>query len=281
MEKKTQPSPAEQAEAMVAALLQHCRALEITVVRRVGTPTEQPLDRPHMIQSVADLERLMAWLRAENSLRDGQVLVRPYPGQPHPWLILDDLPIPRALAVAGKYAALAVETSTGNSQVRLLANSSLTTEERGRVQAALCELAGADKGSAAGDKWGRLPGFTNRKPSRRGQWTNLLADSTLTLTRPAFDPTPFLTDLHLHPANQQPVAGGVWANPPSPRHDGQGGYVEEFSFACHRLRDGWEPARVIDAVADHAAGRGKRRTAAQARQYAERTVAAALARRFK
>lgn len=62
------------------------------------------------------------------------------------------------------------------------------------------------------------------------------------------------------------------------RHFCAVGFVNECTFACHLLRAGVPASEVVDAIARHARERGKRRTAALARGYAEKTVAAPLKR---
>lgn len=255
----------QQTDAFVTALLKHCIEAEVQSIRNIGTPDEEPAS-VHPLRDLADLERLRGWLWHENASRAGQILIRPAVRAAHPWLFLDDVPRSQAERIAGKYAALVVETTPGNCQIRLLAADVLVESERTEIQRDLAARVGGDAGSIAGSKWGRLPGYRNRKPGR-DCWTNFLLDTTNTAPRLAVVPP-------RQPEAAQPGGRGLHPSR-TPAADG-GGYAAEFAFACHRLRDGLDCGEVIRLVADNAMRRGKRSSAAQARKYAERTVAAAL-----
>jgi hypothetical protein len=263
-------TPRLQAETFAAALLRHCEAVEVTVIRYIGTNREQTLGRPHRVRTLDDLGALWPWLRAENATRSANIYIRPCPASDHPWLFLDDLPTSRALAISRKYAALVVETSVGNTQIRLLVDRDLSTSERAEVQGHLARLVSADPGSTAGDKWGRLPGFTNRKLGKSGQWTNLLADTTESAPRYAPD---------LRASSPPPREGeGVVASP-SPRRactDGSDtdNSVLEFAYACHALRAGVDPDAVTAQIVARVAASGRKKN----HDYAMRTVAAAMSK---
>lgn len=213
---------------------------------------------------------LLAWAAFENTNNDANVYIRPNPGNAHPWLFMDDLPGSVATAICHKYKSLIIQTSLGNYQARLLANRPLNTRERGTVQAALvARLRGsADPGSTAGDKWGRLPGFRQRKPGKE-TWTNLITDSTSQAA--VFDPSPYL--VHPKPAFSFPLRGGVGY-----REDGHGGFREEFAFACHCLRRQEQEEVIVSKIAKHALTRGKRRSMKQAESYARKLLDQAQAR---
>ncbi|MDA8256588.1 MAG: DNA-primase RepB domain-containing protein [Betaproteobacteria bacterium] len=260
----------KQTDHFIAALLHHGGAVEVMALRAVGTEAEEPT-RARTVRSLADLERLRGWLWHENASRDANIFARPAPGEPHPWLFLDDVARPAAEKIAGRWACLVVETSPGNCQLRILTDRPLAESERTDVQRALAVLAKADPGSVAGNKWGRLPGFKNMKPGRGGCWTNLLLDTTTT-ARPLPADYP-ATAAAPSPGGASRHKGGGVGYPPE---DAAGGFRAEFAWACHRLRDGLDVGDVVRLVADHAMRRGKRKTWAQAVKYAERTVAAAM-----
>lgn len=272
--------PRKQTDIFVMALLRHCSTVEIQVAWNLETEVEK-WSSVRVARSLAEFEPLRGWLGANNASQNGQILIRPAAGDEHPWLLLDDVPEAKAMAISSKYAALVVwtsknkDTGEGNCQVRLLADRPLSANERLAIQGELvARLRGAeiraDTGSTSGVKMGRLPGFRNSKPGR-DNWTNLLADTTATAPRYAVVSPP-------SERAEEPGGRGI----PDHRHatavhgsgeaDGEGGYVSEFSFACRRLRDGRPEHEVIEAIAQHALARGKRRTPAQARKYAETTV---------
>jgi hypothetical protein len=273
------------AKAMIDALSAHAPALEIGVIERIGQETESSMIS-HPLAS--NLDSLLAWAGVENTRKQANVYIRPVPAIAHPWLFLDDLPESVARKIAGKYAALVIETTSAactggeaNCQIRLLAFRDLNSKERYAIQSALVMLLQAgDPASTAGDKWGRLVGFKNRK-SGRESWTNLLANTLQ--SRPAFDPEQILKTEKTGSGFSRPL-GGPWSckqttNAPQPVSKsssfGGGDSTKEFAFACHSLRAGKPKDDVIRLVAEHALERGKRPTAAAAERYAVKTVTAA------
>ncbi len=260
----------QQTNAFVQSLLNHCGALEVMALRNIGTDVEQPTT-PRVVHGLDDIERLRGWLWHENAARAANIFVRPA-DDAHPWLFLDDVSKEKAKKIAGRWAALVVETSPGNCQLRILASRPLAEAERFEIQKALAVMHGGDLGSTAGKKWGRLPGFKNMKPGRMGCWTNFVADTAAT-ARPFRPDLPDKTVLP-SPAGHRPAnPGGAWATTPG---DGTGEFKKEFAFACHHLRDGLDAGEIARLIADHALRRGKRRTWPEALRYGEKTVAAAL-----
>lgn len=266
--------PRKQTDIFVMALLQHSSAVEIQVCWDIDTEAER-WSSVLVARNLAEFDALRGWLRANNASQNGQILIRPAAEEDHPWLLIDDVPLAQALGIARKYAALVVETSKDNCQVRLLADRPLSANERHAIQDELVTRlrrsgSRADKGSTSGVKMGRLPGFRNRKPGR-DNWTNLLADTTATAPRYAVVSPPA--------ARAEESGGRGLPSPDVPsRHtvvrssDGEGGYINEFSFACHRLRSGWTEDKIIEAIAQQALERKKRPTMAQAFRYARETV---------
>ena len=217
----------------------------------------------------------------------------------HPWLLADDVPTAAALAFSGRRAALVIETSPGNCQLRVLADRALSMPDRTTAQRALREHLHGDPGSIAGDKWGRLAGFKNQKPGRDACWTNLLrsdlagrpvsASALLAQSAsvpgcgsaPALAPlTSALGQWRCAQGQGSPAvraaAGG--ARPEAGPADRAGGSKIDFAWACAQIRAGADPQSIIGAITAAALGRKKRPTEAGCRDYAERTVKGAQAR---
>lgn len=176
--------PMDQARAMISALRAAMPAgagLQIGLLPRVGTPRQGAMQTLPLPPG-ADPEPLLRQARGAQMRVSAQVLIRPDPDRSHPWLLVDDLPEAKALALAARRAALVVRTSPGNCQARLLADRPLSQDERRQCQDALVCLIGGDDNCRSGEKWGRLAGFTNRKPTpgKTGTWTELLADTSST-----------------------------------------------------------------------------------------------------
>ena len=110
------------------------------------------------------------WLKGENA-RGAAIYIRPGDRlQAHPWLFVDDLDLItiEEMVMAGHIPALVIETSPKNHQVWLKASHDLNAKDRSLANKRLAKLYGGDLASADGQHFGRLAGFTNRKPD---YWT--------------------------------------------------------------------------------------------------------------
>ncbi len=272
-----------------------CETLEIGVLPYIGRDNECGLFSRTVGNNITGL---LNWARFQNASQSAQIYVRPHPHTDHPWLFLDDVTAEMALRISQKYAAVVVETSKGNCQIRLLSPAALSCSERATVQKSIAPKVMADRASTAGDKWGRLAGFQNRKPGKEGWWTPIVADTTQ--TRPRFDPAPFMTatngsDGHTPqkssshgwceatPRKISPLGGRVSSVSNS------GGSVQctgseserEFTWVINRIRWflerrpemlGCELSKMVENLIQRATARGKR----DPDQYANRTIAAAM-----
>jgi hypothetical protein len=221
--------------------------------------------------SLAEYRRAAGWLRHKNA-QGCNIWVRPADAV-HPFVMLDDLLPARAVAVARKYRCAAVETSPGSAQLWLVMSCALPREQRQDVAKALCALVGADPCAVGEPRWGRLPGYRQRKPGKCGM-TRLLAISA---DGPALDPAPYLSP---SPAPARAAARrGLTSYTRSASDESKlDESKREFAFACHSLRAGASPDSIASAIAARALARGKRRTEQQALSYARHTVQAAQAR---
>ena len=261
--------------------------LEIGALCRIGTAEAALLRRT--LAPAADPAGLLAWAGWQQIHEHAQILIRPDPAASHPWLLADDIPVADALAFAGKRAALVIETSPGNTQLRVLADRPLSMPERTQAQRALREHLGGDPGSIAGDKWSRLAGFKNQKPGRGGCWTNLLRHD---LTARPVSASALLAGCASAPALASLTSaagrGGVQgqgspavraaaggARPEAGPADAPGGSKIDFAWACAQVRAGADPEALIDTLAAAALARGKRHDESSARAYAWRTISAA------
>jgi len=114
-----------------------------------------------------DIDAALTWLRRENA-RGAHIFVRPHGA--HALSLIDDLNAENIdrMMDHGFQPAVVIETSPGNFQVWL--NHGQTISDRTFSTQAAKELArrfGGDSSSADWRHFGRLAGFTNRKPTRR------------------------------------------------------------------------------------------------------------------
>ncbi len=117
----------------------------------------------------------LPWARAENAA-GADIYVRPARGSLWPFVFLDDVGEPMALAITRKYRALAVQTSpAGGFHVWLATTRPLDEVRRRDAQRWLADRVHADPASTSGEHLGRLAGFRNWK--RAGVWVNVVADS--------------------------------------------------------------------------------------------------------
>lgn len=290
--------------ALTAAIdwLQPAAALEILALHNPGSADRR-------LRSIATLapdddlsvHRAALAVAGKANAQGANILIRPAPLAAHPWVWVDDLPTPRAVALAQQWACLVIETRPGNSQAWLRLDADLRHPERTKIAARLAERLGGDPGAANGSQPGRLPGFKNAKPDAGGAWTNLIADTSR--SRPHAPHAALLALAAAAPSAAVLSAAGGGEAPPVPLHvpscptslspgqrpkaappggnrvDGNNSTTgeanesaREFAFACHRLRAGWPRDRIEAAIASRAAARGKRRNPAQAAAYARQTV---------
>ncbi len=273
--------PMAQALAMIAALraVAPTTGLEIGLLPHVGTPRQGALQRLPLAPD-ADPEPLLRQARGAQMRVQAQVLIRPDPAHAHPWLLIDDLPEARALALAARRACLVVRTSPDNCQARLLVDKPLTQQERRACQDALVlRLIGGDDNCRSGEKWGRLAGFTNRKPGKTGCWTELLADTSTTaaparsavLLAEAGAVTAARATTIAATLSPRPRAGGSplprFAAPapagldPDPALGWSDRWAASLKFACASLRrNKLSDDQIIDDMAAWLLAQGKRKT---------------------
>lgn len=108
--------------------------------------------------------KAIPWLRRENA-RGKEILFRPTDSR---YVLLDDVPpgsLPD-LKAAGCAPALAIETSPGRIQAWMRLPHAVPDRELTEISRQLVQRFGADKGGIGAIRFGKLPGFTNRKPER-------------------------------------------------------------------------------------------------------------------
>lgn len=258
----------QQAIAFIEFLLSHVETVEFAAAEygAAGRVT-RVVEARARVRAPSDFERIAAWLWARNHA-GANIWSRPADPD-HPLIMLDDLLVERARAICRKYRAAVVETSPENAQVWIACGRLLSREERQDVARSLCRLVGSDPGAISEPRWGRLPGYPQRKPGKGG-WTNLISISEASL----LDPTPHLAAASLPPPPRERGGGGALALArPTSRRAGADESVREFAFACHALRRGMRLDEVEALIQAHVAATGRKKSAG----YAARTVARARA----
>jgi hypothetical protein len=211
----------------------------------------------HHDHGVDDLP--LAWARAEN-VRHADVYIRPARHESWPLVFLDDVPVASATAIARKYAALVVRTSTeGGCHVWLSCSAPLAEAARCQAQRWLAARLGADMGSISGEHLGRLTGFRNWK--RAGVWVNVLRVSALA----PWDPTAALPILASEPAPPVRTASATDTS----------ASASEWGWVCGMLEAGIDP----DTVHARLLAAARSRRGEDADRYATHTLARALRRR--
>lgn len=116
--------------------------------------------------SAADVIASLPRLKRENA-KGCDIYIRPASRESHPYVLLDDV----GIGTIGKMRADGIEpvvevlTSPINYQVWVRLPESLPMVDRKAVERLLVKRYGADPNSADGGHYGRLTGFTTRKPS--------------------------------------------------------------------------------------------------------------------
>ena len=115
--------------------------------------------------SEADIMKSLDWLKREN-FKGCDIYVRPARSAPSRLILVDDLSMGTlARLQAGPYpAAVTVQTSPGNYQAWIKLDDDMPADVRREVARHRAREYGGDPNSADSAHYGRLAGFTNRKP---------------------------------------------------------------------------------------------------------------------
>jgi hypothetical protein len=219
---------------------------------------------------------LLGHLRARNAA-GAHIFLRPSVELEPNFLLVDDIDLAEVRARHLRPGRLVVQTSPGNFQAWVRSSRPLDLGEKREWLRRL----GSDPGAAPKRRWGRAPGFRNRKPK------HVLQDGTYPLARlvwvdpspvpiPALAPLPPAAAPAAAPAPFPPPRGGrvPWAHVARSRFAGRGESEQDFAFALALLRRG--------APLEEAAARIRAERSAWANHlgredsYCLRTAAAAL-----
>jgi hypothetical protein len=197
----------------------------------------------------------LAWARAENA-QQSDIYARPARGRSWPLILVDDVALGRADAVAREVEAFLVETSpAGGCHVWLRCDRALAEDARRRVQRAWLVRLGGDPGSVSGEHLGRLAGFKNWK--RGGCWVNV---------RAAAQGRPWLAVDDPHTPPPSPAAPTRPPGRDGPRDTTPSGH--DWAWVCTRLERG----HALDAIYTQLVDRARLRRGADAERYAQRTL---------
>lgn len=132
----------------------------------VGIRDGQTGNMRNIEMSEADVIASLPRLKRENA-GGRDIYIRPVPVSNHSYVFLDDVGLGtiQRMRHEGIEPTLEVETSPLNYQVWIKLPESLPRADRKAVERLLAERYGTDLGSADGGHYGRLSGFTNRKPA--------------------------------------------------------------------------------------------------------------------
>jgi|GEM_PF-2489984 len=211
-------------------------------------------------------QRLLAFLRAQNAAGH-DIGFRPDPTILHAALLIDDLSLQHAHAVSAELNAAIVETSVGNTQLWLFADTAMDTNARKSLERQYAMQFDADASCADGQHFGRLPGFKNWKPGRQQCWVNFVGESmgpfVAAGSNSAIEQSPPLgggaSKINEAPAKAPLIIVKADDSDPAPR---------ELGWAIHALRRGIAEAEVESHLLERALIRRK----SGAPSYAKRTV---------
>ena len=138
----------------------------------VGVGKHSGGDMQRRIWTDEELRRSLGWLARENS-RGADIYARPNTTR---YVLVDDLTRENVekLRHGGAEPAVVTETSPGNHQAWVDLGKHQPKEIATAVAAGLARDCEGDQGAASWRQFGRLPGYTNRKPQhaqqRNGRW---------------------------------------------------------------------------------------------------------------
>ncbi|MCD0253095.1 hypothetical protein JWH16_04400 [Xanthomonas campestris pv. campestris] len=154
-------SATDRAVALQLAALAHERyEVGVTLPPKPGQEDERMMIRRW---DAAELERSIAFLKSQNA-KGSHIYIRPH--GTHAYSFVDDLSLQKLadMKSAGFPPALVVESSPNNYQAWIAHGQTLDAETSTGVAKSLASRFGGDPSSADWRHFGRLAGFTNRKP---------------------------------------------------------------------------------------------------------------------
>lgn len=271
-----------------------CEVFEVGLLKSESTD-----NGPDMLPRVWDREALLRslpWLRHEN--RNGRnIYIRPH-GE-HNLSLIDDLSKEAVVAMkkAGFHPALVIETSRGNYQAWLKHPQQLAKELSTAAARKLAERFGGDSGAADWRHFGRLAGFTNRKPKYQDIITGLFPFVRLIEATGTMYPegARFIAEVRRtleqemrsreelairaafrHPRNAPEKSIDVFRN--DPRYGGDGNRID-LAYAIYAFSHGLTEADVATAIRSR--DLSKKGTQKRQAEYVDRTIKKALARAEK
>lgn len=114
-----------------------------------------------VVREVKAEDKFLRFLRAENC-KGCDIYMRPAEENSGYFMLVDDLNVAQVREYQNKPGLMIVETSPANYQVWIHTAKLLSNKEK----TLLLRQYGGDPNAAPNKRWGRAPGFTNRKPKR-------------------------------------------------------------------------------------------------------------------
>lgn len=228
----------------------------------------------------AQVERALAWMRLQN-LEGAQIFVRP--SLTHiATVLVDDIPTHQVRNLDLNPAAV-VETSPGNSQCWIRLNRSVPVGHARAIARALQDRWNADPGSADGQHFGRLAGFTNRWPKHRRPDGTFPLVRLLGTSHAVYNPDSIALWEPPVPANPYPRSGARSEATRPVRPIEEFWYDPQYGGDLHRADLAWAIAALrageaFDEVAHRLASSrdlSKKGSARRQTAYVQRTVAKA------
>lgn len=147
-----------------------CGAYDLGVFPRVDADGEEEPKNREFLSVQAEKIMSPAWqhqIRKANQDENAAVFIRPARAARHGYVFLDDFDavMLEQMQADGRVFAAIVESSPKNFQGWIDVGRALDETERKVLQRRLQRQYDLDAGSVSGGHYGRLPGFTNRKPA--------------------------------------------------------------------------------------------------------------------
>lgn len=150
-----------------------CALLELGVGRAPGAGEGKGRMLPRGPWTPGEVLHSLPWLRREN-VGGGNIYTRPAQAEPSGLVLVDDLDQSQVarLRSDGLAPALEVETSPSNFQAWIRLPGTPEPAIRTAASRILARRYGGDVGAVGFRQFGRLAGFTNRKPKHKGKGRN-------------------------------------------------------------------------------------------------------------